>query len=113
MANFTFHLGFLLLHHYKQGMWRVWRREGANWVSVGGAEGKKTLGKPCVNWRIILKCIFSKGDEEDMDWIDLVQDKQKWRALLNAAMNLWVQKMQQISLLSQDLLSSHRKLSVT
>lgn len=42
-----------------------------------------------------------------MDWIDLVQDRQKWQALLNAATNLWVP---QISLLAQDLLSSQEKL---
>ena len=27
---------------------------------------------------------------EGMDWIDLAQDKDKWRALVNAAMNFWV-----------------------
>jgi len=68
---------------------------------------RKHLEKLGVNWRIISKCILSKGDEEGMDWIDLVQDRQKWQALLNAATNLWVP---QISLLAQDLLSSQEKL---
>jgi hypothetical protein len=27
---------------------------------------------------------------EGMDWIELAQDRDRWRALLNAAMNLWV-----------------------
>jgi hypothetical protein len=26
----------------------------------------------------------------DMDWIDLDQDKDKWRALINTILNLWV-----------------------
>jgi hypothetical protein len=58
-----------------------------------------------VNWRILLKCIFSKGD----DWNDLVQDRQKWRAILNTAMNLWVPQIA-ANLLAQDLLSSQEKL---
>jgi hypothetical protein len=28
----------------------------------------------------------------DIDWIDLAQDKYRWRALVNAIMNLWVQQ---------------------
>jgi hypothetical protein len=59
--------------------------------------------------RILLKCIFSKGDEEGMDWIDLVQDRQKWRAILNTAMNLWVPQIA-ANLLAQDLLPSQEKL---
>jgi hypothetical protein len=57
---------------------------------LGGLRERKHLENLSVNWRIILKCIFSKEDEEGMDQIDLIQDKQKWRTLLKAAMNLWV-----------------------
>jgi len=32
-----------------------------------------------------------------MDWIDLAQDRERWRALVNAVMNLWVRKMGGIS----------------
>jgi hypothetical protein len=47
------------------------------------------LGDPRVDWRIILKWIFKKWDG-DMDWIDLAQDGGRWRAVLNAIMNLRV-----------------------
>jgi hypothetical protein len=47
------------------------------------------LGDPGVDGRIILKCIFRKGDG-GMDWIELVQDRDRWGALVNAVMNLRV-----------------------
>jgi hypothetical protein len=46
------------------------------------------LGDPGVDGRIILKWIF-KWDGV-MDWIELAQDRDRWRALLNAVMNLRV-----------------------
>ena len=44
---------------------------------------------PSVDGRIILKCILEKWDG-GMDWIDLVQDTDRWRALVNSVMNLRV-----------------------
>jgi hypothetical protein len=40
-----------------------------------------------VDGRIILKWIFEKWDGS-MDWTDLVQDRDRWRAVVNAVMNL-------------------------
>jgi hypothetical protein len=40
---------------------------------------------PGVDGKIILRLIFRMWD---MDWIKLVQDRDRWRALVNAAMNL-------------------------
>jgi hypothetical protein len=40
--------------------------------------------------RIILKWIFEKWDEGTMDSIDLAQDRDKWRTVVNAVMNLRV-----------------------
>jgi hypothetical protein len=45
---------------------------------LGDLREKKHLENLGVNWRLLLKCIFSKGDEDGMDWIDLVHDRQKW-----------------------------------
>jgi hypothetical protein len=47
------------------------------------------LGDPGVDGRIMLKWIFNKWDG-DMDWIELAQDKDRWRALVNAVMNIRV-----------------------
>jgi hypothetical protein len=47
------------------------------------------LGEPGVDERIILKWIFKTWDGP-MDWIELVHDRDKWRALVNALVNLRV-----------------------
>jgi len=44
---------------------------------------------PGVEGRTILRCIFRKWDG-GMDWIELAQDRHRWRALVNAVMNLRV-----------------------
>jgi hypothetical protein len=47
------------------------------------------LGDSGVDGRIVLKWIFKKWDG-DMDWIELAKDRDTWRALVNAVMNLRV-----------------------
>jgi hypothetical protein len=47
------------------------------------------LGDPGVDGRIMLKCIFKKWDGS-MDWIELAHDRDRWRTLVNAVMNLRV-----------------------
>ena len=45
-----------------------------------------------IDGRIILRWIFKKrdGGGGGMDWIDLTQNRDRWRALLNAVKNFWV-----------------------
>jgi len=45
------------------------------------------LEEPGVDRRIILRWIFSKWDG-DIDWIDLVRDRDRWIPSVNAVMNL-------------------------
>jgi hypothetical protein len=47
------------------------------------------VGDQSVGGRIILKWIFKRWDGE-IQWIGLAQDRDRWRALITAAMNLWV-----------------------
>jgi hypothetical protein len=56
---------------------------------VGRPEGRNHLEDPGVDGSIILKWIFKKWDG-GMDWIDMAQDRDRWRSLLNAVMNLRV-----------------------
>jgi hypothetical protein len=44
------------------------------------------LGDPGVDGRIILKWLFKKWDG-GLDWIELAQDWDRWRAVVNAVMN--------------------------
>ena len=44
---------------------------------------------PDVDGRIILRRILRKWDV-GMDWIDLAEDRDRWRALVNAVVNVWV-----------------------
>jgi hypothetical protein len=47
------------------------------------------LGDPGVDGRIMLKWIFKKWDG-GMDWVELAQDRDRWRAVVNAVINLRV-----------------------
>jgi len=53
----------------------------------GNLSERNHLEERGVDVRIILKSIFKKWDG-DMDWIDLAQDRDRWRALVKAVMNL-------------------------
>jgi len=65
-------------------------RRGAYGVLVGKPEGKSQLGDPGVDGRIILSWIFRKWDVGGIDWIDLAEDRDWWRAVVNAVMKLRV-----------------------
>jgi hypothetical protein len=58
----------------------------ANWVFVGKPQGRRPPDTG-VDERIILKWTFEKWNE-GIDWIDLAQDRDRWRAFVNAVMTL-------------------------
>jgi hypothetical protein len=51
--------------------------------------GKRPLGSQS-RGRIILSWILEIEDGSGVDWIDLAQDRDNWRAIVNVVMNLWV-----------------------
>jgi hypothetical protein len=58
---------------------------------VGKPKGKKPLGRPRHKWMDNIKMDLRELGWDGMEWIDLVQDMDQWRALLNTVLNLWVQ----------------------
>ena len=54
----------------------------------GNLRERDHLEQPGVDWRIILRWIFSKWDG-GINCIDLVLDRDRWLALMNAVMNVW------------------------
>jgi hypothetical protein len=57
---------------------------------VGKPEGKRPLGKPRRSWEEIIKMDHQEVRCGGSDWIELAQDRDRWRALVNAVMNLRV-----------------------
>jgi hypothetical protein len=53
---------------------------GVYMVLVGRPEGRRPLGRPTRKWKDNLKWILEKWDT-GMDWIDLAQDRDRWRFL--------------------------------
>jgi hypothetical protein len=57
-------------------------------ILVGKSEGKKPQGRPSRRRVDYFKMDLREIRWDDMDWIYVAQDRDKWRALLNMVMNL-------------------------
>jgi hypothetical protein len=64
-------------------------RRGACRVLVGDLRERDCFKEEGIGGRIILKWTFMKWDGS-MDWIDLAEDRDRWRILVNAIVNLRV-----------------------
>jgi len=57
---------------------------------AGKPEGKRPVGRPRSRWEDNIRMDLQEVGCGGMDWIELAQDRARWRALVNAVMNLWV-----------------------
>jgi hypothetical protein len=57
---------------------------------VGTPEGSRPFGRPRLRWEDNIKIDLQEGGWEGVDWIDMTQDRDRWRALVSAVTNLRV-----------------------
>ena len=69
---------------------RMVKESGVYRVLVGKPEGKILLGRPRSRWEDNIKMDIREVGCWGVDWIELSQDTDRWRALVNAVMNLLV-----------------------
>jgi hypothetical protein len=65
-------------------------RRGVYRVLAEGPEGKRPLERLRSRWEDNINMDLQEVGCGGMDWIDVAQDRDKWRAVANAIMNLWV-----------------------
>jgi hypothetical protein len=66
-------------------------RKGEYGVLIGKPEGKRSLERPRCRWKkIILKLSSRKARGRGVGWIDPAQDRDRWRALVNATLKIQV-----------------------
>jgi hypothetical protein len=69
---------------------RMGEKRNAYRVLVGKPEGKRSLGRPRRRWVDNTRMDLREVGWGDVDWIGLAQDRNRWRALVNAVMNFLV-----------------------
>ena len=70
-------------------MARMGERRGMHKFLVGKPEGKRTVGRPRRRWEKNIKMALQEVGGGG-DWMELAQDRDRWRALVNMVMNLGV-----------------------
>jgi hypothetical protein len=59
-------------------------------VLAGKPERKRTFGRPRRRWKDNIKVDFHEVGCGEMDWIELAQERERWRALVDAVMKIRV-----------------------
>jgi len=68
----------------------VGERRGLYRVLIGKSEGKRPLERPRHRWEDNIKMDLQEVRCGGMDWIEMAQDRDRWRAFVTAVMNLRV-----------------------
>jgi len=69
---------------------RMCEEKGVYRVFLGKLEGKRTLGRPRPRWVDNIRMDLQEVGCGYMDWIEVAQDRDRWRKLVSAVMNLRV-----------------------
>ena len=88
---------------------RMGQGRGVYRVLVEKPEGKRPLGRPRRRWEDNIKMDLQEVGGDCGDWMELAQDRDRWRALVSTVMNLRVPKMRGISWLGAEPVSFSRR----
>ena len=88
---------------------RMEEGRGVYKVLVGKPEGKRPLGRPRHRWEDNIKMDVQEVGRVCGDWMELAQDRDRWRALVSTVMNFRVRKMRGISRLAAKPVSFSRR----
>jgi hypothetical protein len=69
---------------------RIGAKRNSYRILVGKPEGKKPLGRPRSKWMDSVKMDFRETGWGGMDWIDLAQDMDQWKAIVQTVMSFRV-----------------------
>jgi hypothetical protein len=69
---------------------RMGEKRGSYRILVGSPEGRRPLERHRHRWEDNIKMDLQELGWVGMDWIEVAQDRDRWRALMNAVMNLRV-----------------------
>jgi len=69
---------------------RMGERRSVYWVLVGKRKGRRPLGRPRHKWEDNIKMNLQEVVCGGMDWIEVARDRDNWRVLMTAVMNLRV-----------------------
>ena len=78
-------------------MARMGEGRGVHRILVGKPKGKRPLRRPRRRWEDNIKMDLQEVGGSCGDWMELAQDKDRWRTVVNTLMNLRVPKMRGIS----------------
>jgi hypothetical protein len=70
-------------------MWHA-RERNVFRVLMGKSEGKIPFERPRRRWEVGIRIDLGDIGRGSVDWIQLAQDRDRWRALVNTVVNLWV-----------------------
>jgi hypothetical protein len=70
---------------------------GVHRVLVGKPEGKRPLGRTRRRWEDNINMDLQKVEGGCGDWMELTQNRERWRALVSTVMNVRVPKMRRVS----------------
>ena len=71
-------------------MARMVEGRGVHRVLLGKPEGKRPLGEPRLRWEDNIKMDLHEVRRGSGDWMELAQDRDRWRALVSTVMNFRV-----------------------